>query len=184
MGGRARILLVDDRPENLLALEAVLSPLEHEMVAARSGEQALAQLQAGEFAVVLLDVMMPGMDGFETAAQIRGGTRNRDVPIILLTAANTRPDATFRGYTAGAVDYLAKPFDPWVLTAKVAYFANSYLQHSQVLDGLSTRLGEIAHSASLLAELPAVAANADAGKMASELTGQVNRLRDYLHGLR
>jgi len=117
---KARILLVDDRAENLIALEAILSSLNQQLVPVRSGEAALKALLAEEFAVILLDVVMPGMDGFETAAHITRRARTHDVPIIFLTAAGAEPDHAFRGYAAGAVDYIAKPFDPWVLRAKVA----------------------------------------------------------------
>jgi CheY-like chemotaxis protein len=117
---QARILLVDDRPENLVALEAILSSLDQILVPVRSGEQAVQAVLAEEYAVVLMDIMMPGMDGFETATQIKRHARGRDVPIIFLTAADARPEQAFRGYAAGAVDYLAKPFDPWVLNAKVS----------------------------------------------------------------
>ena len=115
MSRQARILLVDDRMENLVALDAILSPLNQILVSVRSGEQALQALLEDEFAVVLLDIVMPGMDGFETAARIKRHARTRDVPIIFLTAAIGQPEQAFRGYAAGAVDYLAKPFDPWVL---------------------------------------------------------------------
>ena len=100
--GEPRILLVDDRPENLVALEAILSSLGN-LVPVRSGEQAIQAVLADEYAVVLLDIMMPGMDGFETAAQIKRHGKSRDVPIIFLTAATMRPEQAFRGYAAGAV---------------------------------------------------------------------------------
>jgi CheY-like chemotaxis protein len=109
---QARILLVDDRSENLVALEAILSSLEAILVPVRSGEQAVQALMDGEYAVVPLEIMMPRMDGFETAAQIRRHASGRDVPIIFLTAATDQPGQAFRSYAAGAVDYLAKPFDP------------------------------------------------------------------------
>jgi CheY-like chemotaxis protein len=125
---QARILLVDDRPENLVALEAILAPLNQILVSVRSGEQALQALLKDEFAVVLLDIVMPGMDGFETAAQIKRQAKTRDVPIIFLTAAIMQPEQAFRGYAAGAVDYLAKPFDPWVLMSKVSVFVDLYLK--------------------------------------------------------
>ena len=112
MSRQARILLVDDRVENLIALDAILSSLDQILVPVRSGEQALRALADDEFAVVLLDIMMPGMDGFETAARIKQDARIRDVPIIFLTAAIAQPEQAFHGYAAGAVDYLAKPFDP------------------------------------------------------------------------
>jgi CheY-like chemotaxis protein len=121
---RARILLVDDRPENLLALEAVLGSLDQELVTATSGEEALRALLKDDFALILLDAQMPGMDGFETAAQIKGRSRTKDVPIIFLTAVDTDQRNAYRGYAAGGADYLAKPFDPWVLRAKVQVFVD------------------------------------------------------------
>lgn len=97
---KAKILLVDDRPENLLALEAILSALDQTLVRASSGEEALKALLTDDFAVILLDVQMPGMDGFETAAHIKRRERTRDIPIIFLTAINHGPHHTFRGYAA------------------------------------------------------------------------------------
>jgi len=127
MTDRAKILLVDDRPENLLALEAILSALDQELVRANSGEEALRALLRDEFALILLDARMPGMDGFETAARIKGRNRTKNVPIIFLTAVDTDKNNTFRGYAAGAADYIAKPFDPWVLRAKVQVFVDLWV---------------------------------------------------------
>ncbi len=92
MPEKAKILLVDDRAENIVALEAILTSLNQELVSARSGDAALKALLSDEFAVILLDVLMPGMDGFETAAHIKRRPRTRDVPIIFLTARNAEPD--------------------------------------------------------------------------------------------
>src|SRR5205807_5374428 len=105
------LLLVDDRPENLLALEAVLEPLGHAMVRAGSGEEALRHLLAGDFAVIVLDVQMPGIDGFETAAQIKQRDRTRDIPIIFVTAMSREPEHRMRGFETGAVDYIFKPVE-------------------------------------------------------------------------
>ena len=132
MTSKARILLVDDRSENLVALEAILSSLNQVLVPVRSGEEALKALLVDEFAVILLDVVMPGMDGFETAAHIKRRPKTRDVPIIYLTAASSEPDHAFRGYAAGAVDYISKPFDPWVLRAKVSVFVELYVKNRQL----------------------------------------------------
>jgi CheY-like chemotaxis protein len=129
---KARILLVDDRHENLVALEAILSSLNQTLVTVKSGEEALKALLVDEFAVILLDVVMPGMDGFETASHIKRRPKTRDVPIIFLTAASAEPDHAFRGYAAGAVDYISKPFDPWVLRAKVAVFVELYAKNRQL----------------------------------------------------
>ena len=127
MTERARILLVDDRPENLLALEAILGSLNQILVRASSGEEALRALLKDEFALILLDVQMPGMDGFETAAQIKARSRTKDIPIIFLTAVDTDEHNAYRGYAAGGADYITKPFDPWVLRAKVEVFVDLWV---------------------------------------------------------
>jgi response regulator RpfG family c-di-GMP phosphodiesterase len=142
---RAKILLVDDRAENLVALEAILGTLDYGLVRARSGDEALKALLTDEFAVILLDVSMPGMDGFETAAHVKRREKTRDIPIIFLTAVSNEPHQAFRGYAAGAVDYLAKPFDPWVLRAKVSVFVELYLKNRQLREQamlLRRQLGE------------------------------------------
>ncbi|CNF49518.1 response regulator receiver modulated diguanylate cyclase/phosphodiesterase with PAS/PAC sensor(s) [Mycobacterium tuberculosis] len=131
---KAKILLVDDREENLIALEAILSSLDQDLVRARSGEDALKALLTGEYAVILLDVVMPGMDGFETARDIKRRKKTRDLPIIFLTAVNSDPDYAFRGYAAGAVDFISKPFDPWVLRAKVSVFVELHTKNKQLRD--------------------------------------------------
>jgi CheY-like chemotaxis protein len=161
MAHQAKILLVDDRSENLLALEAILSSLDQELVFARSGEAAIEAAIAGEFAVILLDVVMPGMDGFETAAQIKQRGRTPNVPIIFLTAAGAEPELAFRGYAAGAVDYISKPFDPWVLRAKVSVFVDLYLKSRQlrVISDLPPLLSAIEEAAAGLDGLPAALAS-------------------------
>ena len=116
------VLLVDDRPENLLALRAVLEPLGCPMTAVTSGEEALKALLQQEFAVVLLDVQMPGMDGFETADMIKARERTRTVPIIFVTAISKEKRHVYRGYEAGAVDYVFKPYEPELLRSKVRVF--------------------------------------------------------------
>ncbi len=131
---KAKILLVDDREENLIALEAILSSLDQDLVRARSGEDALKALLTDEYAVILLDVVMPGMDGFETARDIKRRKKTRDLPIIFLTAVNSDPDYAFRGYAAGAVDFISKPFDPWVLRAKVSVFVELHNKNKQLRD--------------------------------------------------
>ena len=128
----AKILMVDDRPENLLALEAILQGLGHELIKATSGEEALKCLLTDDVAVLLLDVQMPGMDGFETAAHVKRREKTRDIPILFLTAIDGEAHQAFRGYAAGAVDYLSKPFDPWVLKAKVGVFVELYERRSEL----------------------------------------------------
>jgi PAS domain S-box-containing protein len=117
------ILLVDDRSENLRTLEAVLSPLGYPLATATSGSEALRLLLENEYALILLDVRMPGLDGLETAQLIKGRARTRDVPIVFLTAARDEVADIIRGYGVGAVDYVLKPFDPELLRSKVAVFA-------------------------------------------------------------
>jgi PAS domain S-box-containing protein len=125
---RASVLLVDDEPDNLVALTAVLEPLGRELIQAASGEDALKLLLRQEFAAILLDVRMPGLDGFETAALIKQRERTRHIPIIFVTAVSKDTEHVFRGYSEGAVDYLLKPYDPAVLRSKVSVFIELYEQ--------------------------------------------------------
>ena len=117
------ILIVDDRQENLNALDGVLAPLGYPLLAAQSGEEALRILLDHDVALILLDVRMPELDGLETARLIKGRARTQDVPIVFLTAARDEADDILRGYGVGAVDYVLKPFDPDLLRSKVAVFA-------------------------------------------------------------
>lgn len=130
--GPVNLLLVDDRPENLLALEAILRDPAYHLVAASSGPEALHHLANHEFALILLDVQMPGMDGFDTARRIRQHPAQRDVPIIFITAINKDPAHIFQGYESGAIDYIMKPFDDHVLRAKVAVIAELYRKNQQI----------------------------------------------------
>lgn len=129
---KTNILLVDDRVENLIALEAVLGGLGQNLVRAHSGEEALRHLLDQDFAVILLDIAMPGIDGFETAALIRERERSRYTPIIFITAAfNTNP-MRLKGYLSGAVDYLDKPLEPDVLRAKVSVFVELFQKREEI----------------------------------------------------
>jgi signal transduction histidine kinase len=118
--------MVDDHPANLIALEATLEPLGANLVAARSGKEALAHVDEHDFALILLDVRMAGMDGFETAQLIRQHDRARETPIIFLTAIHTETHYARQGYSLGAVDYIYKPFDPDLLRDKVRSFVTLY----------------------------------------------------------
>ncbi|BAZ66642.1 MAG: response regulator [Pelatocladus maniniholoensis HA4357-MV3] len=129
---KVNVLLVDDHPENLLALEAILDSLDHNLVRATSGAEALRNLLNQDFAVILLDVQMPDMDGFETAALIRQRERSRHTPIIFVTAFNTSDNMVFRGYSLGAVDYLFKPIEPEILKSKVAAFIDLFQKSAEV----------------------------------------------------
>src|SRR5258708_16382600 len=119
---QAKILLVDDEPKSLFALQELLSTLGQNLMIAQSGEEALRLALKNDFAVILLDVRMPGIDGFETARLIRSRERSRLTPIIFLTAAADEMSSMFRGYEVGAVDYLQKPVVPEILKSKVAVF--------------------------------------------------------------
>lgn len=129
-----KILLVDDREENLLALEAILGGLGHELLRATSGHQALKHLLVEDVSLILLDVQMPDMDGYDTAAHIKSRPRTQDIPIIFLTAIDREAHQAYRGYAAGAVDFLAKPFDPWVLRAKVEVFVGLQEERRRLLE--------------------------------------------------
>ncbi|BAU08574.1 response regulator [Fischerella sp. NIES-3754] len=129
---KVNVLLVDDHPENLLALEAILDSLGQNLVRATSGAEALRNLLNQDFAVILLDVQMPDMDGFETAALIRQRERSRHTPIIFVTAFNTSDNMVFRGYSLGAVDYLFKPIEPEILKSKVAAFIDLFKKSAEV----------------------------------------------------
>ncbi|MFF8841343.1 two-component system response regulator [Streptomyces sp. NPDC015127] len=141
------ILIVDDMEENLIAFEAVLGPLHEHLVRARSGEEALKAMLRQEFAVVLLDVRMPGMDGFETAANIKRLDQTKDVPVILVTGAEAGADYAYRGYAIGAADFITKPIDPWVLRTKVNVFLDLHRKTRQLAmrgtAGDTDRLAEI-----------------------------------------
>jgi PAS domain S-box-containing protein len=129
---KASILLVDDQPANLLALEAILADLGQNLVTARSGAEALRRLLDEDFAVVLLDIQMQGPDGFDTAQLIRGRERSRHTPIIFLTAHESALFPAAKAYTLGAVDYLVKPLVPTILRAKVAVFVELFQKTEQL----------------------------------------------------
>ena len=175
MTEKAKILLVDDRPENLVALEAILGSLNQNLVTARSGDAALKALLSDEFAVILLDVLMPGMDGFETAAHIKRRPRTRDVPIIFLTALNSEPDYAFRSYSAGAVNYIAKPFNPWVLRAKVAVFVDLYMKNRQLSEQAALLHARLANSLD-----PAETAPATAEPVLAKLSARLTAVEDMV----
>lgn len=132
-GTRARVLIVDDDERNLLALSEVLEPLA-EVVTAPSGRLALRELLKEDFAVILLDVFMPEMDGYETAALVRQRSQTARIPIIFLSAVNKETEHLMRGYAMGAVDYVFKPVDPVVLRSKVAVFVDLFVLRQQIAD--------------------------------------------------
>lgn len=172
MSYKANILLVDDREENLTALEAILASLDQNLVRANSGEAALKALLERDFAVILLDVVMPGMDGFETATHIKQREKTKDIPIIFLTAEGIDRHRVFRGYASRFVDYMAKPLDPWLLRAKVEVFLE--------LDRLKRQLRSQADL--LRRDLSSNSAGVE--MVVAELSALVNELNDKLNGVR
>ncbi len=129
---QVNILLVDDRPDGLLTLEAVLQTPEYHLIKANSGQEALNHLDKQDFAAILLDVQMPGMDGFQTAARIKKIPRAQSTPILFVTAIHKDPFYIYQGYNIGAVDYIFKPFDPSILRSKVAVFVSLFRQQQQI----------------------------------------------------
>src|SRR6202166_950389 len=128
----ASILMVDDRPANLVALEAILEPLGAQLVKASSGEEALKSVEEGDFAVILMDVRMPGMDGLRAIELIKQREESARIPIILLTAVSIDTSDIAGGYERGAVDFILKPFDPVILRSKVSVFVDLYLKEQMI----------------------------------------------------
>jgi signal transduction histidine kinase len=181
--GVPRVLLVDDRPDNLLALRAVLEPLGLDLVEAASGEEALRHLLAGEFALIILDVQMPVLDGFETARLIRGRERTRYVPIIFLTAISGEPEHYQRGYESGAVDYVYKPFEPEILRAKVSVFSELWTRGATIEAQREQLAGRLAELDEAHAGLAAQAVELERSNAALERFAEVVgvELREPLH---
>ncbi len=139
MAGGTNILLVDDEPKNLLALSALLEDLGHHLLLARSGDEALRCALEHELALILLDVRMPGIDGFETARLLHARERSRLTPIIFLTAAADGLGSIFRGYEVGAVAYLVKPLVPEVLLSKVSVFVDLHRKNAELSREITER---------------------------------------------
>lgn len=139
MDAHPSILIVDDREENLIALQALLEDSGAEILKATSGNEALSLMLKQDIALVLLDVQMPGMDGFEVAELMRGNVQTREIPIIFVTAINKDQQYIFKGYEAGAVDYLSKPIEPLILKGKVAVFLKLWRQRKALHNALAEK---------------------------------------------
>ncbi len=129
---KANILLVDDNEMNLNLLERILDGLNENLICASCGDQALVEIAKNDFAVILLDVRMPGMNGFEVASAIRNGERNQATPIVFLTGHEGSLDSALKGYSAGAVDYLIKPCEPAIIKSKVRVFVDLYRMKEKI----------------------------------------------------
>ena len=192
---RVNILLVDDRPENLLALEATLSELPVECIEASSGSDAVRVARETDFAVVLLDVHMPEMDGFETAAALRQQQRSKATPIIFVTAMDRDDRHVLSAYSLGAVDYLFKPLDPDILVSKLRVFVELHQQRKMIehqatelteqIRGLEEAREDIRSKEELLEQLRAAKEEAEAASRTKStfLANMSHELRTPLHGI-
>jgi signal transduction histidine kinase len=175
---KPRVLLVDDVEANLVALCALLDDMDCELVRASGGNEALRQMLKREFAVMLLDVQMPGMDGFEVAQHARSHPSTREVPIIFLTATHENEQGMLRGYGTGAVDFLWKPLNPDVLRAKVRVFLDLYLSRRRLADEVA------AHERTLSAlQLANEALRHFTNAASHDLKAPLRTLRGFLHAL-
>ncbi|HEY0458565.1 MAG TPA: response regulator [Pyrinomonadaceae bacterium] len=161
---KANVLLVDDRPENLLAMQTILEDLGQNLVCAASGHEALRFLLTEDVALILLDVQMPGLNGFDFAELVRERERTQDTPIIFVSATSRDEQYVFKGYSLGAVDYMTKPFEPEILKSKVRFFTRLFLQNQ-----------EIKHQSQLLER-----ANTELDSLNAELEARVQRRTSQL----
>jgi signal transduction histidine kinase/response regulator RpfG family c-di-GMP phosphodiesterase len=156
---KANVLLVDDRPENLLAMQTILEDLGQNLICAASGHEALRFLLTEDVALILLDVQMPGLNGFDFAELVRARERTQHTPIIFISATSRDEQYVFKGYSLGAVDYMTKPFEPEILKSKVRFFTKLFLQNQ-----------EIKRQSALLEQ-----ANSELDSLNSELEARVQR---------
>ena len=171
------ILLVDNNPLNILALEAVLDGPEYTLVKAHSGYEAIARVEREVFATILLDLQMPGIDGYETAKRIKALPNGKDVPIILVTAVYKEDEDVARGYEAGALDYFAKPFKPGVIKSKVRIYADLYCK-TQQLRHQERILAEVGDRMAAEGKLKKVLESVSEAVMVADASGNVTEAND------
>ncbi len=176
MEKKYNILIVDDRPENLLTLEGILESSQLNIIKARSGNEALGLLLENNVALVLMDVQMPGMDGFETAEIMRSSERTRHIPIIFVTAISKQRKHIFKGYETGAVDYLYKPLDLEILKSKISAFIELF-KYKESLEQTTSKLQETVeqlHDAKIVAEAATIAKSTFLASMSHEIRTPLN----------
>lgn len=176
---KINLLLVDDHPSNLLALEAVLSDGDYNLITAQSGFEAVELIQKHEIAVVLLDVQMPEMDGFETARRIKATESGRDIPIIFITAIYKEDPFIKKGYEVGGIDYFSKPFDPAILRVKVALYA-SFQQKTYLIRERERRIQETEELLKTGRKLSAVLQTLPLGVVIADADGRVVEFNDQV----
>ena len=174
---KAKILGVDDKPENLLALERLLETQDVETICAASGEEALAAALDHDFALILLDVHMPGMNGYELASLLRGNSRTRHIPIIFITAATHNWEQLYKGFDYGAVDYFFKPLDSIIFTGKVKVFLDLYRQQQLLREKAEQLDQQLVELENLRRKLEAANEKLQHLSTTDALTGLMNRRR-------
>jgi len=173
---KTRVLVVDDKPANMLALAAVLEA-EHDLLFAQSGEEAIETVKRSRIDVILMDVQMPGMDGFQAAAAIKALDAGRDVPIIFVTAVYNEDPFVRRGYEAGGIDYFAKPFDPEILRMKVGIYA-AFKQRARLLTEREQHVREAEELLRVGRKLSAVLESLPVGVIIADLEGRICQITD------
>src|SRR3954471_2082057 len=173
---RATVLIVDDKPANRVALAAVLED-EHELLFADSGEQALEMVQSKHIDLILMDVQMPGMDGFEAAAKIKALEAGRDIPIIFVTAVYNEDPFVRKGYEAGGIDYFAKPFDPQILKMKVGIYA-AFKLRAKLLKERELHVREAEELLRVGRKLSAVLESLPVGVMIADVEGRIGQITE------
>jgi CheY-like chemotaxis protein len=173
---KAAVLVVDDKPANLLALSAVLED-EHELILASSGEEAIAAVRSRPVDVILMDVQMPGLDGFEAARRIKATAAGKDIPIIFVTAVATEDPSVRKGYESGGIDYFAKPFDPGILKMKVGIYA-SFRMRGKLLEERERHVREAEELLRVGRKLAGVLESLPVGVLIADVDGRVCQITE------